>query len=75
LISLLGFSVGALLSGSLLVEVITSWRAWAVFVGSDSGADLYVVVGGVLLSTIFLVGGNFIADVLLFWADPRIRTE
>jgi peptide/nickel transport system permease protein len=37
--------------------------------------DLYLVIGGVLLSTIFLVGGNFIADLLLYWADPRIRTE
>jgi ABC-type dipeptide/oligopeptide/nickel transport system permease component len=31
------------------------------------------VIGGVLLSTVFLVGGNFLADVLLYWADPRIR--
>jgi len=37
--------------------------------------DLYVVIGGVLLSTLFLVLGNFIADLLLYWADPRIRTE
>ena len=76
LISLLGFSVGALLSGSLLVEVITSWPGLGPFLlEAILARDLYVVVGGVLLSTIFLVGGNFIADVLLFWADPRIRTE
>jgi peptide/nickel transport system permease protein len=37
--------------------------------------DLYVVIGGVLLSTLFLVGGNFFADILLYRADPRIRTE
>jgi peptide/nickel transport system permease protein len=37
--------------------------------------DLYVVVGGILFSTFFLVGGNLLADLLLFWADPRIRTE
>jgi ABC-type dipeptide/oligopeptide/nickel transport system permease component len=23
---------------------------------------------------IFLVGGNLLADALLYWADPRIRT-
>jgi ABC-type dipeptide/oligopeptide/nickel transport system permease component len=33
-----------------------------------------VVIGGVLLSMIFLVVGNLLADVLLYWADPRIRT-
>jgi peptide/nickel transport system permease protein len=37
--------------------------------------DLYVVIGGVLLSTLFLVVGNFAADLLLYWADPRIRAE
>jgi ABC-type dipeptide/oligopeptide/nickel transport system permease component len=37
--------------------------------------DLYVVIGGVLCSTIFLVAGNFLADVLVYWADPRIRTR
>jgi len=76
LISLLGFSIGALLSGSLLVEVITSWPGLGPFLlEAILARDLYVVIGGVLFSTIFLVAGNFIADVLLFWADPRIRTE
>ena len=76
LISLFGFSIGALLSGSLLVEVITSWPGLGPFLlEAILARDLYVVIGGVLLSTVFLVGGNFIADVLLFWADPRIRTE
>jgi peptide/nickel transport system permease protein len=48
--------------GPLLVEAILA-------------RDLYVVIGGVLLSTLFLVAGNFVADILLFWADPRIRAE
>lgn len=76
LISLLGFSIGTLLSGSLLVEVITSWPGLGPFLlEAILARDLYVVIGGVLFSTIFLVAGSFIADVLLFWADPRIRTE
>jgi peptide/nickel transport system permease protein len=37
--------------------------------------DLFVVIGGVLLSTVFLVAGNLLADVLLYWADARIRVE
>jgi len=76
LISLFGFSVGALLSGSLLVEVVTSWPGLGPFLlEAILARDLYVVIGGVLLSTLFLVAGNFLADVALFWADPRIRTE
>jgi peptide/nickel transport system permease protein len=74
LISLFGFSVGTLLSGSLLVEVIMSWPGLGpLLLDAILARDLYVVIGGVLFSMIFLVGGNLLADVLLYWADPRIR--
>ena len=76
LISLFGFSVGTLLSGSLLVEVVMSWPGLGPFLlEAILARDLYVVIGGALLSTLFLVGGNFLADLFLYWADPRIRTE
>jgi peptide/nickel transport system permease protein len=76
LISLFGFSIGALLSGSLLVEVVMSWPGLGpLLLESILSRDLYVVIGGVLLSTLFLVSGNFVADILLYWADPRIRAE
>jgi peptide/nickel transport system permease protein len=76
LIALFGFSIGALLSGSLLIEVVMSWPGLGpLLLEAILARDLYVVVGGVLFSTLFLVGGNFLADILLFWADPRIRTE
>ena len=74
LIALLGFSVGALLSGSLVVEIIMSWPGIGpLLLEAILARDLYVVIGGVLFSTVFLVAGNFLADVLLYWADPRIR--
>lgn len=76
LISLFGFSIGTLLSGSLLVEVVMSWPGLGpLLLEAILSRDLFVVIGGVLLSTLFLVGGNFLADLLLYWADPRIRTE
>jgi peptide/nickel transport system permease protein len=76
LIALFGFSLGALLSGSLLVEVVMSWPGLGPFLlEAILARDLYVVIGGVLLSTLFLVAGNFAADLLLYWADPRIRAE
>jgi peptide/nickel transport system permease protein len=75
LISLFGFSVGTLLSASLLVEMVMSWPGLGpLLLESILARDLYVVIGGVLFSTVFLVCGNFIADLLLYWADPRIRT-
>jgi peptide/nickel transport system permease protein len=74
LIALFGFSLGTLLSGSLVVEVVMSWPGIGPFLWEAILArDLYVVIGGVLLSTLFLVAGNFAADLLLYWVDPRIR--
>lgn len=74
LISLFGFSLGSLLSGSLIVEIVMSWPGLGPLLWEAILArDLYVVIGGVLLTATFLVGGNFLADLLLYWADPRIR--
>jgi len=74
LVSLAGFSIGTLLSGSLLVEIIMSWPGLGpLLLESILARDLYVVIGGVLLSTTFLVVGNLLADLLLYWVDPRIR--
>ena len=69
-------SLGTLLSGSLIIEVVMSWPGLGPFLlEAILARDLYVVIGGVLLSTVFLVGGNLAADLLLYWADPRIRAE
>jgi peptide/nickel transport system permease protein len=76
LISLFGLSVATLLSGSLLVEVVFGWPGLGpLLVESMLARDVYVVVGVVMLSSVFLILGNLLADVLLFLNDPRIRTE
>ena len=73
LISLLGISVGTLLSGSLLIEVIMNWPGLGpVLLSAIMQRDPYVVVAGVMLSAAFLMAGNLLADVLLYLADPRI---
>ena len=74
LITLAGFSVAGLLSASLLVEIILSWPGLGpLMLEAILARDLYVVVGVVMPSSIFLVGVNFLADVALYAADPRIR--
>ncbi|MGH9732194.1 MAG: ABC transporter permease [Candidatus Acidiferrales bacterium] len=76
LISLLGFSVATMLSASVIVEVIMSWPGLGpLMVQAILSRDVYVVVGVVMLSSVFLVAGNLLADVLLFVSDPRIRVE
>jgi peptide/nickel transport system permease protein len=76
LISLFGLSVGGLLSGSLLVELITGWPGLGpLLLESSMSRDLYVVVGIVMASTVFMICGNLLADMMLVIADPRLRTE
>ncbi|MFZ0519997.1 MAG: ABC transporter permease [Candidatus Acidiferrales bacterium] len=76
LISLFGFSIATMLSAGLLVEVILSWPGIGpLLVEAILAKDIFVVVGTVMLSSLFLVAGNFLADMLLFAADPRIRME
>jgi peptide/nickel transport system permease protein len=74
LISLFGFSLGTLLSASLLIEIILSWPGLGPLVLEAMLArDTYVVMAVVTLSSVFLILGNMLADVLLYWSDPRIR--
>jgi peptide/nickel transport system permease protein len=74
LISLLGLSVAALLSASLVVETIMSWPGLGpLLLEAVVARDLHLVVGAVTCSTVLLIAGNLLADGLLYLVDPRIR--
>lgn len=76
LISLFGLSVASLLSGSVLVEVVMSWPGLGpLLLEAILARDLYLVIGPVMVSTLLLVAGNLLADLMLYAADPRIRAE
>jgi peptide/nickel transport system permease protein len=76
LISLFGFSLGSLLSASLLVEVLVGWPGLGpLFLEAIMARDFALVLGVVMSSTTLLITGNLIADLLLYRADPRIRTS
>lgn len=74
LISLFGFSIATMLSGSAILEVIMSWPGLGpLMVQAILSRDVYVVAGIMMLASAFLVAGNLIADILLVVSDPRIR--
>jgi peptide/nickel transport system permease protein len=75
-ISLLGFSLAGLLSGSLIVEVVCGWPGLGpLILEATLSRDLYLVIGGIMFSALFMIGGNLISDVMLIAVDPRIRKE
>lgn len=76
LISLFGLSIAGMLSASALAEVVLSWPGLGpLLLESVLARDVYVVAGTVMVAAVFLIGGNLLADLLLFAADPRIRVE
>lgn len=74
IITLLGLSLPALIGGGVIFETIFSWPGmgrlgWEAVMSRD-----YPVIMGVgVLSAIFTLLGNLIADILYAYADPRIR--
>jgi peptide/nickel transport system permease protein len=76
LISLFGLSLAGLLSASLLVEVVMSWPGLGpLLVEAILARDFHLVLALVLASTVLLLFGNLLSDLLLLAADPRIRAE
>jgi len=74
LITLFGYSLAALLSGSFLVEVVMNWPGMArLVVDAIISRDEPVVMASVMVSALLLVAGNLVADLLLAAVDPRVR--
>ena len=72
-ISLFGLSAAGLLSGSLLVEVLTGWPGLGpLLLDAALSRDLFLLTGAILFSAVFLAAGNFVADLLLLASDARI---
>jgi peptide/nickel transport system permease protein len=76
LITLFGFTLGALVSGSFVAETIFSWPGLgSLTLEALQAQDQYLVMGSVLMASAVLIAGNLVADVLLVIADPRIRHD
>lgn len=76
LIGLFGLSLASMLSSSFIVEVILGWPGLGpLLLEAILARDVHVVIAAVMLSTLLLLTGNLVADILLYAADPRIRTE
>jgi peptide/nickel transport system permease protein len=76
LITLFGFTLGALVSGSFVAETIFSWPGLgSLTLEALQTQDQYLVMGSVLMASAVLIAGNLVADVLLVIADPRIRHD
>ena len=70
----IGGTLPALISGAGLVEVVFAWPGITpTYLDALKKQDIYVVLGLLVVSTILLMIGNIISDILLAAVDPRIR--
>ncbi len=76
IISLVGLSFPALLTGAFFIEKIFAWPGMGLAViNAINTRDYPLVVGGVILGSIMVTLGSILADLLYAWADPRLRAQ
>ena len=69
-----GLAIGALLSGSFVVEFVTAWPGLGRLMYEALRArDIYLVAGCAAMGGLFLAAGSLLGDLLLAAADPRVR--
>ncbi len=76
IISLVGLSFPALLTGAFFVEKIFAWPGMGYAVVNAIGTrDYPLVVGGVIIGSIMVTLGSLLSDLLYALADPRLRSH
>ncbi len=76
MVTFLGYSISGLLGGSVIIENIFAWPGMGRLVYQALiQQDIYVVMASAVISSVMLIIGNLIADILLALVDPRVRFE
>jgi len=74
IVTFFGFDIAGLLGGAVVVETIFVYPGMgSLFMSSIANRDYSVVMSVTLLSSLMILLGNLIADLLYGVIDPRIR--
>ncbi len=74
MVTLIGLSIPALLAGNLVTEGVFNYPGMGLlFINSLSQEDYNTLLAWTLVGAILTVIGNYVADIALTVADPRIR--
>jgi peptide/nickel transport system permease protein len=75
-LTIVGFMVGSLIAGAVVVESVFSWPGVGrLLVSAVANRDLAIVQCILLLVAVAMVTSNLIVDALYGWIDPRMRTQ
>ncbi|MEM7030362.1 MAG: ABC transporter permease [Chloroflexota bacterium] len=74
--STVGWSLAQLISGAILVAVVLSLPTTGpLLLRALTSQDMFLAGSFILLLSTLTVIGTLLSDILLAWADPRIRLE
>ena len=72
--TILGPTLGALLSGAVIVEQVFSWPGMGrLIVLAATQRDYPVVMGSVVMGSVLFILGVLLSDIFYAWLDPRIK--
>ena len=70
----LGMSLGFILSGALLTEIVFSYPGLGfLLLSSVQNLDYPLLQGLLLMTTLAVLIANFLIDIAYVWLDPRVR--
>ncbi len=74
LVTLFGLQLPYLLSGAFIVEVIFAWPGMGrITYDAVFAKDFPVIMALNLIAAMLVIAGNFLADQLYKWVDPRVE--
>lgn len=74
IITIVGMNMASLVCGSFIIESVFGWPGIGGFAMEAIGKrDYPIIMAYIMLSGFILVLGNFVADILYSFADPRIK--
>jgi peptide/nickel transport system permease protein len=76
IITLLGLSAAGLIGGSVIAETLFGWPGVGpLFIEAIMARDVHIVLDLALASAALLAAANFLSEICLYIADPRLRAE
>lgn len=76
LITIFGYSLGGVVSGSVIVETVLGWPGLGqLSVIAVRNRDAPLLMGVVMVTATAVLAGNLVADILLRLNDPRLGDE
>jgi peptide/nickel transport system permease protein len=75
LTTVVALGVGSILGGAILTETVFNWHGMGDYLINDGigQQDVNVILGWLMVSAVFVVVFNLVADLLYAVLDPRIR--